>query len=418
MKKRNSNTAAAKSHRSFRLKFRAFIFILLLSAGIYGIIDYLGPGKIELKPDLAFGMSCMRAKELIVQEYDKEGNLWATRGMIIYELKKGSEKFVKIAHIPSGPSLFWLRNFSIVRKFTVRPECVEMITTGKGEICALSAGRMWHFSVTGKKFTETLRLDHYGFGDQGLRNDGLLFTQDSAIYLGEYFRNPDHSEVRVFVSRNKGLTWKTAFSFQPGQIRHIHAIQEDPYTNKLWMCTGDLNEESKVFWSENDFKTIIPIGQGNEIWRVCQLVFTEKAVYWGTDTGAKELAGIYRWDRETKELVRLKITDGAMFFATKLAKGTLVMSTDREGMRNEKDDRTRIWIIIPEDQPISMVAGTWNHKKRGIRYKFAMLRFQRDQGSSSLAVTCLNQKEFPDGELLIIDEDTLIAAAKNNAERK
>jgi hypothetical protein len=39
-----------------------------------------------------------------------------------------------------------------------------------------------------------------------------------------------------------------------------------------------------------------------------------------------------------------------------------------------------------------------------------MLRFQRDQGGSSLAITCLNQKEFPDGELLIISEDNLLKA--------
>ena len=42
--------------------------------------------EIKLKRDMAFGFTCLSAKDLIVQEYDKNRNIWATRSMIIYKL--------------------------------------------------------------------------------------------------------------------------------------------------------------------------------------------------------------------------------------------------------------------------------------------------------------------------------------------
>jgi hypothetical protein len=388
------------------------ILSIIIAAGIYFTIDYFGPNMIRLKPDTAFGFSCMRAKELIVQEYDKKGDLWASRGMIIYKLQKGDDKFIKVAHVPTDFTIFWLRNFTLLRRLTMRPECIEMVITGTGDICALSAGKLWHLPAGERKFHETLHLSHYGFGDQGVRNDGIMSINDSTIYFGEYFQNPSRTEVCIIETTDGGKTWHWIYKFKPGQIRHIHALQHDSYTGKNWICVGDEDEESMVAWSDDNFRTFSPIGQGSQLWRVCQLVFTEEDILWGTDNSQADLAGIYKYSRETKELSELIKVDGAVFFGTRLSKGTIVFSTDREGFRTEQDDKTRIFIITPDNQIKSIKAGTWKSKKPGFRFKFAMLRFQRDQGAPSLAITCLNQKEFPDGDLLIILEDTLINVTK------
>lgn len=400
----------SRNQRMRRFLLSILLFILLIS--IYVTIDYKGPKEIKLRSDDAFGLSCQRARGLIVQEYDIKGNLWATRGMIIYKLEKGSNKFTRVKHIPTGLSIFWLRNFSILRRLTVRPECIEMVITGTGDICALSAGSIWYFSEENNKFIKTFELAHYGFGDQGIRNVGIVSVNDSTLYFGEYFRNLEKTSVRVFKSENSGRSWKVVKEFKPGQIRHIHAIQKDPYSDRLWICTGDGNEESMVAYTQDDFKTIVPIGQGNQIWRVCQLVFTEDAIYWGTDNGNKDLAGIYKWERKSTNLTKLCITDGAIFYGTILSNGTIIMSTDREAMRIEKDENIRLWVTKPGSQPVSILWGTWKHKQQGMRFKFAKARFQRDQGKPFLAITCLNQVEFPDGELVIISEDTLTDAIK------
>jgi len=404
----------AKIHRSRIKVIRTALLGIILAVIVYLVIDYYGPREISLKNDTAFGLPCLRARDLIVQEYDQDGTLWASRGMIIYKLDKDYDKFTKVSHVPTGLSIFWLRNFTILRRITVRPECIEMVKTQSGDICALSAGKIWHLQDGENKFKNTFILDHYGFGDQGIRNDGILYVGDNTLYFGEYFSNPERTGVNLYKSNNNAKSWEIAYNFPEGQIRHIHAVQKDPYSERLWICTGDYNDESMVACSIDSFKTLTSIGQGGQVWRVCQLVFTENAVYWGTDTGNKILAGIYKWDRESAELSNLQKTDGAVFYGTRLAGGTIVMSTNREGMDNEKDDKTRIYIITEEDRITCIEAGTWKNKKPGLRFKFAKLRFQRNHGASSLAISCLNQKEFPDGDLIIINEKTLIRAANSD----
>lgn len=411
MKKANKEVRVS----GFRKRIiRATLAGIISVAVIYLVLDYHGPRKISLKNDTAFGLPCLRARDLIVQEYDQNGTLWASRGMIIYKLDKDHHKFTKVAHVPARLSLFWLRNFTILRKFTVRPECIEMVSTGSGDICALSAGKIYHLQPGEKKFKETFILDHYGFGDQGMRNDGIVSVGDGTLYFGEYFSNPERTEVKLYKSNNNGRSWEVAFSFPEGQIRHIHAVQKDPWFGKLWVCTGDADHESMLAFSADSFRTVTSIGQGNQIWRICQLVFTENALYWGTDTGDDILGGIYKWDRESKELVQLLKSNRAFFYGTRLANGTVVMSTNREGRSNERDDRTRIYIITNEDKITCIEAGTWKNKEPGFRFKFAKLRFQRDHGAVSLAISCLNQKEFPDGDLLIINENALIEAANSD----
>lgn len=393
-----------------RKRLRVILLALFIGFAIYLFIDYSGPKTIKLKTSEVHGINCLTANELVVQQYDKSGDLWATKGMVIYKMVDGDNKFVKVAHVPTGFSLFWIRNFSIVRDLTFRPECIEVVVSTTGEICAMSAGHLWYRSREKKKFIKTLSLAHYGIGDQGIRNDGIVNINDSTIYFGEYFRNNEISDpVRIFSSSNFGKSWEVAYEFKPGEIRHIHAIQQDPYTGNMWVCTGDWDEQVMVAWSSDSFESINPIGQDSSMWRVCQLVFTEDEIYWGTDTYT-ELAGLYKVSKDSMKASKIAPLKGAVFFATRLAKGTIVMSTDREGIGIEEDDNTRIIIFSDKDSLSTLVMGTWQIKEPAWLSNFATLRFQRDQGGQSLAITCVNQKEFKSGQLIIISEDDLISA--------
>ena len=393
---------------------RLFLLLIVIAIALYLFSDYKGPGTIALKNDKVFGFNCLRTNDLVVQEYDREGNLWASRGMKIYMLENGKKEFTRIAHVPTGLTLLWLRDFTLVRKILLRPECIEMVVCNSGDISALSAGKMWFLKKGEKKFSATFHLAHYGFGDQGVRNDGILSTDDNTVYYGEYFQNSGRQEVNILRSGGIKQEWKSAFEFKPGEIRHIHAIQRDPYTGKLWVCTGDADEESFIAWSDDEFRTIHKIGEGSQLWRVCQLVFTEDAIFFGTDNGEKEISGIYRWDKTSFDLKKLESVPGAVFFATRLKSGTIAMSTNRENMANETDDKVRLYLTPAKGSTKVFECGSWHHKKKGFWFKYAMLRFQRNQDSHCLAISCLNQKELPDSELLIIPEESLIEALGKN----
>ena len=372
------------------------------------IIDYNGPNSIKLSESFAFGMKCVRAKELIIQESDKKGTLWASRGLVLYKLEKDNLKFVKVARVPGGFSLFWLNNFTMFRRLTLRAECIEIAIDRQGTICAFSAGSMWQKSDSEKHFRKTGTMPHFGRGvGRGVMSHGILAGVGGEFFFGEYFNNPERIGVSIYKYDSTDKIWRISHKFQPEQIRHVHALQTDPFTGKLWVCTGDEGNEPLIGWSDDGFKSINPIGRGSQKWRACQLVFTENAIYWGTDTGSVELAGIYRWDKSTMELTQLNRTEGAIFYATRLADGTIVMSTDRENFPNEKDDKTRLFILRNNGKISDMPCGTWDYNKPGFRYNFAKLRLQRNQGNEDLVMSVLNQKEFGDGDLLIFEKKEL-----------
>jgi hypothetical protein len=389
-----------------------FVFVILLiilSATIYLVSDYIGPQRIRLMPSNAFGIDCLKAKDLIVQEFDNDGNLWATRGYIIYRLSRGKNEFVRVAHVPSDFSIFWFNNFRIFRVITLRSENVEMTINEEGQITAFASGLIWFSAGHGQKFQKIKKLDHFGSHiGRGIMSTALLQAHKKELYVGEYFRNPERTNVKIFVLNSASIIWETSHEFKPGQIRHVHALQRDPYTNLLWICVGDEDNESMIGWSDDNYRNITPIGYGSQIWRTCQLVFTESAIYWGTDTGSIDLAGIYRWDKNSTEIKKVHGTQGAIFFSVKLRNGLIVMSTDREGFPNEKDDRTRLLLLDEKHQLRTLVCGKWNYKKHGFRFNFAKLRFQRNSGDNSLVVSVLNQKEYPESELLIYPEENLV----------
>lgn len=386
------------------------IIVIIVPLILYFIYDYYGPSKVYLRQDIVFGMSCTRAKHLIVQEYDNNGNLWATRGMIIYKLINGDNKFVRVAQVPTGLSVLWLYNFTIVRKLSLRPECMEIVIDKTENICAFSAGSLWYRLNDSQKFRKSMKLSHYGHGiGRGMLSNGI-FGVNNITFFGEYFDNSEKTNVRIYKSLNKGKTWEVAYEFAAGQTRHIHALMSDPYSGRVWVCTGDKDNESMIGWSDNYFQIVNLVVQGNQVGRSVVLVFTEHAVYWGTDTGIANLAGIYRWDKKSNELLKLTKLNASMFYGTRLAKGTIVMSSEVEGSRLEIDEKTRLFIINDTEKISTLVCGTWNIKKKGYRFSPARLRFQRNQGSNSLAITCLNQKEISNGDLIIISEDVLTSS--------
>jgi hypothetical protein len=288
-----------------------------------------------------------------------------------------------------------------------------MTLLGNHDICALSAGRMWHLKSSEKKWKSTLKLRHYRFGDQGFRSAGLLSYGDSSVYFGEYFRNAEEGLVNIYKYNHETENWDITYTFPSGSIRHIHAIQKDSYTDKLWVCTGDLDRQTLIAWSNNAFASINILGENSQMWRTCHLVLTRDSVYWGTDSESHDHSGIYKFDRQTSHISKLTDVNGAIFYGTRLAGGTIVFSTNREGIKNENGDKTSLFILNPDDKISRVDFGTWHFKNPGFWFKNAILRFQRRQDGESLAVSVLNHKEFSDGELLIISEDELIKSLKN-----
>src|SRR5436190_7395669 len=109
----------------------------------YPAWDFFPPKQILLRPDTCGGLPCLRAKKLVVQELDRNGSLWATRGLWAYSRSAGENHFARRYHIPSGANLAWLNNFTLVRWLTSRDTCVELVNLPDGGVAAQSGPHIW-----------------------------------------------------------------------------------------------------------------------------------------------------------------------------------------------------------------------------------------------------------------------------------
>ncbi|GEM_PF-1337282 len=396
------------------IEFLLVVSIVIISLCIYLIADYYGPATIRCRKGIDKN-NLKQYKELIAQEYDSEGNLWASRGMILYRMKKGDNVFKRVAHIPSGWSFYWLYNFSIFRKFVNKPECVVVTISDNQHICAMSAGIIWYKQIQDKKFTEVFQMRYFGMGvGRGIFSNGMVSVNKSEVYFGEYFRNPSRTDVRIYKSRDHGKTWDVAYEFEAKNTRHVHGIQKDPYTGRLWVTCGDLDHESFIAYTEDGFKTIHEVGRGSQKWRTCHLIFKQDYIYWGADTGSVEEAGVYRLDRKTNSIDKVCSVKGAILYGAELINGDMVFCADREGFENEEDDVVRLIEVQSEHGVNELKVGSWKHSKKNFRYSFAMLRTPRNSGANTLCFSVINQKEYPMGEMILVEADHLHQLTNHN----
>lgn len=106
-----------------------------------------------------------------------------------------------------------------------------------------------------------------------------------------------HSVYRKSISPQSTTNWEKVFTFYSKDqwaldktlfpaCRHIHTLVADPYTGHLWLGTGDADQHSHIYYSDDNGTTWKHIGMGSQEWRVLSIWFTKNHVYWGMDSGS------------------------------------------------------------------------------------------------------------------------------------
>jgi hypothetical protein len=323
--------------------------------------------------------------------------------MWAYRRRRGEEDFVRQFHIPCGSSADWLRNSSRIRRLMGRPACVELLPLADGGSLAHCGGTLWRRDSNSSHFRPVHRLRHFGLRTGcGILHAGLTGLPDGRVFYGEYWRNPEHTEVCIWESDPTCEHWRVAHEFGTGEVRHVHAVQYDPYEKVVWICTGDLDREAMIATFGPDQQLRI-VGQGSQQWRTCQLVFTTSAVYWGADCWGPE-AGIYELDRKTRVARRLSAVPGVVWYATALDDGTIVMSTAIEGAPQETDDRSRLITLDNKWVMRTIALGHWLAPR--FVSGFSWPRLPRTQGEECLYVSCMNMSESH-GDLMAFSPESL-----------
>jgi len=285
-------------------------------------------------------------------QFQRDGTLWASRAADVFSSSDQGESWSHVARLcprESGPAaaLRHALGASHTARMLRPPGGIEtLLVLRSGTLLAAAGDRVYRKGSDSPDFEVVYRQRTDPEWKKIFRGWGEDAT--GQVWFGEY--GVDRAtDSRVLVGREDGTRWEVAYTFprsgRPGGVRHVHGVQVDPYTGRIWAVTGDRPDESRIGWlgGEGGFTTA---GTGSRHWTAVSLMFTERSVLWGTDA-LREPCGVFRWDRGTGATEQIAELGGPVFHSAVLADGRLLVATEIEGVGS---DGVELWVGT-EDGP-------------------------------------------------------------------
>lgn len=174
--------------------------------------------------------------------------------------------------------------------------------------------------------------------------EGAVVVADYRSNGGEHCGNGKRDAVHIQRCMDPmTTTWELLYTFEPGLVRHIHAVVPDPIVaGRVWISTGDADDECMIAFSDDGLRSIEVFVAGNQAARAADLLFTKEHVYWGVETPLAQ-SGIARRSREGGEIEWLQNTPCPVYYATSNEAGHFAFSTTVEPGAAVQSDHTEIY---------------------------------------------------------------------------
>ncbi len=248
-----------------------------------------------------------------------------------------------------------------------------------GTILVVMTGRVYRSADGGRTFELVHRLR---IGRKPARG-GFGAVSGDVVYYGEYTADSSRTQpILLCRSEDDGHTFREVFRFEPGEVRHVHFIQEDPYGSGLWVGTGDIGDECRILLSQDGCRSFEVVGRGSQQWRAVSVVFREDAVIWGTDAGNDvgcEPNFIYRYDRAACKAQVVQEVQGPVHGSCQMPDGTILISTGVEGGENERDDHAHLW--ASRDGRAWQEIAQWRKDRWPFKVQYGVAHFAHGQES-------------------------------------
>jgi len=177
---------------------------------------------------------------------------------------------------------------------------------------------------------------------RGSKPLNICIALSGKLYFGEYFQNMEKQAVNIYGSEDNGVTWHVIYSFLEGNINHIHGLFFDKYTNRIWVATGDRENECIIGYTEDEFKTFVEVFRGGQEYRTCQLFFYKDFIVFGTDTQYEQNV-IKKFDRQTLKITELQKVQGSVIKGGQVGDVAFI-STTVEPSKVNKDRYAHLWV--------------------------------------------------------------------------
>jgi hypothetical protein len=224
-----------------------------------------------------------------------------------------------------------------------------------------------------------------------IKNGFVADDRTGHVYWGEYNISRPYA-VRIFRGTDDGRKWEECYRFPLGRIRHVHSIIPDVYRNRLWICTGDSDSETGLFYTEDDFQSVKEFKGGDQSWRMVSMIPREHYLYWGSDAGQDAppdtLNYIYRWDFKKNKKERLELIDKPAYYATVLRDGTMAMGVHHEPkILRDVDPGADLWISRTGERWEKILSLPYLPANRKMGTKYASLCLPLGDGTAEFVYT-------------------------------
>ena len=205
---------------------------------------------------------------------------------------------------------------------------------------------------------------------------GSLLSRTKRMYFGEYFSNNDGEEVYIFASDDGGYHFEPIFRFPKNSIRHVHSINEDPYSDDIWVCCGDYDGECWFFRTDRDFSFVEHFGDRTQEWRAVSLMFLPDRLVWGIDSPLISDVRVMSLDRKSGQLRKGQILPGPVWYGRVLDDGAGVLQTSSEPGASLKTSEAQLYVTNDWDR-WTKVAAFQKDALPGRYFKLGVLMFPR-----------------------------------------
>ena len=165
------------------------------------------------------------------------------------------------------------------------------------------------------------KLDHNGIQSEyyieSCRRPVNIYYNYSTgrILWGDYLIG-NNNRINIYESKDLGKSWDILYTFPRGVIRHVHNIVFDNHNRHFWVLTGDNNQESGI-WKTEDFKDLEPFLVGSQSYRSMSIIPTPEGIIIPTD--AEYSANyIQFYSFKDQAISVLQKLNGSAFFAAKI----------------------------------------------------------------------------------------------------
>lgn len=255
------------------------------------------------------------------------GTLWASRGRKVLRSDNLGESFEVYAKIPD--KLFG--GVSTLADRFLRTGVHDILPLGEESILVVTRSTFHRYHAG--KLVNSRHLERVR---RSTRSSLCILSDGVTILHGEYWNHSDRPPVRIFVSRDQGLSWDTLWQSNSPHPKHVHFVtpsEFDPHV--AYFGTGDYNHEPGIFKIDTRNGVTESLGSDAQEWRAVSILQHRRGLTWGMDCEFSD-SYILNYELETGAVEFGKKLPGPAYYTTIDSSGTMYMATTVEERKQHR----------------------------------------------------------------------------------